>query len=166
MQRLLIGAAVAALAMSGPVWAQPAPSTAPPPGANAPAAAPSSALPNEMNRMPSGGRSTSSRGTGPATTAMPNTTAPGTPTAAGSAYPSTTNRMPAGGRATSERGTTGSVTRAHHRRHAVQSARTPSAGGQADQLNRQELTQLPGTNPTTMNRMSTGGRATSGGPSQ
>lgn len=166
MKRLLIGAAVAALAMSGPVWAQPAPSTAPAPGANAPAAAPTSPLPNEMNRMPSGGRPTSTRGTGPSTSAMPNTTTPSTPTAAGAAYPSTTNRMPAGGRATSERGTTHSVTRAHHRRHAVQSARNPSASGQANQLNRQELSQLPGSNPTTMNRMSTGGRATSGGPTQ
>ena len=76
------------------------------------------------------------------------------------------NRMPAGGRATSERGATGSVTRAHHRRHTVQSARQPSDAGAADQLNRQELSQLPGTNPTTMNRMSVGGRATSGGPNQ
>ena len=71
------------------------------------------------------------------------------------------NRMPAGGSATSERG---SGARAHHRRHAVQSAGSSSAGSQADQLNRQELSQLQGTNPTTMNRMSVGGKATSGGP--
>ena len=71
------------------------------------------------------------------------------------------NRMPAGGRATSERG---SRARAHHRRHAVQSAGKSSADTQANQLNRQELSQLQGTNPTTTNRMSVGGRATSGGP--
>jgi hypothetical protein len=71
------------------------------------------------------------------------------------------NRMPAGGSATSERG---SGARAHHRHHAVQSAGKSSAGSQADQLNRQELSQLQGTNPTTMNRMSVGGKATSGGP--
>lgn len=73
------------------------------------------------------------------------------------------NRMPAGGSATSERG---SGARAHHRRHAVQSAEKSSAGSQADQLNRQELSQLQGANPTTMNRMSVGGKATSGGPNQ
>ena len=73
------------------------------------------------------------------------------------------NRMPAGGSATSERG---SGARAHHRRHAVQSAGKSSAGSQADQLNRQELSQLQGANPTTMNRMSVGGKATSGGPNQ
>ena len=71
------------------------------------------------------------------------------------------NRMPAGGSATSERG---SGARAHHRRHAVQSAGKSSAGSQADQLNRQELSQLQGANPTTTNRMSVGGGATSGGP--
>ncbi len=73
------------------------------------------------------------------------------------------NRMPAGGSATSERG---SGARAHHRRPAVQSAGKSSAGSQADQLNRQELSQLQGANPTTMNRMSVGGKATSGGPNQ
>jgi hypothetical protein len=73
------------------------------------------------------------------------------------------NRMPAGGGATSERG---SGARAHHRRHPVQSASKSSAGSQADQLNRQELSQLQGANPTPMNRMSVGGRATSGGPNQ
>lgn len=76
------------------------------------------------------------------------------------------NRMPAGGRATSERGATGSVTRAHHRRHAAQAASAPSAGTSADELNRQELSQLQSGNPTTMNRMSVGGKATSGGPNQ
>lgn len=86
------------------------------------------------------------------------------------------NRMPAGGRATSERGAPGSVVRAHHRRHAVQSARhgaaggQPSAGDMANQLNQQELSQIQSgnatMNPTTTNRMSVGGRATSGGPTQ
>jgi hypothetical protein len=120
MRHLVMTAiAVTAIAVSAPIWAQPAPSTAPPPGANAPAA--------PVQSM---------------------------------------NRMPAGGRATSERGAAGSVTRAHHRRHVAQSARTPS-DNTADQLNRQELSQLPGAgNPTTMNRMSVGGRATSGGPNQ
>lgn len=81
------------------------------------------------------------------------------------------NRMPAGGRATSERGATGSVTRAHHRRHAVQSASRSSSDNSANQLNQQELSQIQGanptaqdTNPTTINRMPAGGRATSGGP--
>lgn len=76
------------------------------------------------------------------------------------------NRMPAGGRATSERGATGSVTRAHHRRHTTQSVTAPS-NNTADQLNRQGPSQSPGAgNPTTMNRMSVGGKATSGGPNQ
>jgi|SRR5271169_4128380 hypothetical protein len=69
------------------------------------------------------------------------------------------NRMPAGGRATSERGARGAAARGHHRGHAAH----PSAVSAADQLNRQELSQLQGTNPTTTNRMSVGGRATSGG---
>src|SRR5271170_8380396 len=51
------------------------------------------------------------------------------------------NRMPAGGRATSERG---SGARAPHRRHAAQSAGKSSVDSQADQLNRQELSQLQG----------------------
>ncbi len=170
MKHLLIGAAaVAALAISGPVWAQPAPSPASP-GATAPAPAPTSSLPSEMNRMPAAGRPTSERGTGP----VPGATAPsGMNMPPGMTMPATTtgpvqsiNRMPAGGRATSERGTTGSVTRAHHRRHAVQSAKNSSADSQADQLNRQELSQLQSANPTMMNRMSAGGKATSGGPHQ
>ena len=81
------------------------------------------------------------------------------------------NRMPAGGRATSERGNTGSVTRAHYRRHAVQSASRSSSDNSANQLNEQELSQIQGanptaqgTNPTTINRMPAGGRPTSGGP--
>jgi hypothetical protein len=128
MKHFLISAtAVAAIAISAPIWAQPAPSTGAQPGASAPA---------PVQPM---------------------------------------NRMPAGGRATSERGATGSVTRAHHRRHTVQSARNSSAGDAADQLNREELSQLqsgnsapmnPGANPTTTNRMSVGGRPTSGGPTQ
>src|SRR5271169_1284257 len=119
MKHFLISAvAVAALAIAAPARAQPAPS-APPPGASAPGPAAPSAMPNQMNRMPAGGRATSERGSG---------------------------------------------VRGHHRRHAVQSAGKSSAGSQADQLNRQELSQLQGTNPTTMNRMSVGGKATSGGP--
>lgn len=138
MKHLLIGSAiVAALAISAPVWAQPAPSN-PPPGAAAP---PPAAPPVQSS-----------------------------------------NRMPAGGPATSERGLPGSVERAHHRHHATHAhtththtghahtghaARQPSGGnGQADQLNRQELSQLQNGNPTTMNRMPAGGRATSGGPTQ
>ncbi len=121
MKHLLNGVAAAAalLVVAAPVWAQPAPSAAPP-SATAPAPATTSALPKQMNRMPAGGRATSSRGTGP-------------------------------------------VPRTHHRGHTGQAARNPSAGSAADQLNRQELSQLQGTNPTTMNRMPAGGRATSGG---
>jgi hypothetical protein len=119
MKHLLVGAAaVAALAIGAPAWAQPAPS-APPPAATmpAPAAAPVQSM----------------------------------------------NRMPAGGRATSERGMTGSVERAHHRSHAARPAKAPSADNSANRLNQQELSQLQGGNPTTMNRMPAGGRATSGG---
>jgi hypothetical protein len=93
----------------------------------------------------------------------PGASAPGP--AAPSAMPHQMNRMPAGGGATSERGT-GPLPRTHHPRHAGHAARTPSAGSQADQLNQQELSRLQGTNPTTMNRMSVGGKATSGGPNQ
>lgn len=99
----------------------------------------------------------------PSTAPPPGATAPAP--AAQSATPSQMNRMPAGGRATSNRGM-GTGTRAHHRRHAVELKSSSSAGSQADQLNRQELSQLQGTNPTTMNRMSVGGRATSGNPNQ
>ena len=81
--------------------------------------------------------------------------------------PNQMNRMPAGGRATSDRGTgTGSQTRAHHRRHAVQSARNPSAGGSAEQLNREEVARFQSNNPSSMNRMPAGGRATSGNTNQ
>ncbi len=76
MKHLLIGgAAVAALAIAAPVWAQPAPS-APPPGTSAPGPAAPSAMPNQMNRMPAGGRATSERGSGRCariTRAMPDT---------------------------------------------------------------------------------------------
>jgi hypothetical protein len=51
---------------------------------------------------------------------------------------------------------TGSVTRAHHRRHAVESARNQSAGTSADQLNQQELSTLQGDNPSQINRMPAG----------
>jgi hypothetical protein len=59
------------------------------------------------------------------------------------------NRMPAGGPPTSERGIPGSVERAHHRPHRVYRSHPTHAGypsaadNQADQLNRQELSQLP-----------------------
>ncbi len=101
----------------------------------------------------------------PATSPPPGATAPAPPA-------QSMNRMPAGGRATSERGATGSVTRTRHRQHTAQSAHHTSGhasaggGGTADQLNRQELSQVQGGNPTTMNRMPAGGRATSGGPTQ
>ena len=165
MKHLLIGvAAVAALAISAPARSQPAPSTTLP-GTNVPAPTAPSALPSQMNRMPTGGRATSNRGMGTATGATTGVNTPAGAVGAG-AYPSSIHRMPAGGRATSERGSTGSVVHAHHRRHAAQSAKNTSAGGQADQLNRQELSQLQATNPTTMNRMSVGGKATSGGTNQ
>jgi hypothetical protein len=88
------------------------------------------------------------------------------------------NRMPAGGRATSERGVPGSVERSHHRRHATHATHTTHSSraqstGNAAQLNRQELGNIQSGNqgqsgnesgnPTTTNRMSVGGRATSGG---
>jgi hypothetical protein len=157
---LVIGMAAAAVAISGPVWAQPAPSTAPP-GASSTAPSVPNALPSQMNRMPGGGRATSNRETGSSGTA-PATTSPGmtSPTTTG-ALPHQMNRMSVGGRATSNRGT-GPSTRAHHRRHAVESARSNSSGTAADELNRQELSQLQSENPSTMNRMSVGGKATSG----
>lgn len=140
MKRFVIGAAtIAAMAFCAQGWAQPAPAANPPPGATAPAAPPPAANVPAEHVQPS-------------------------------------NRMPAGGRATSERGAPGSVVRAHHRRHAAQSARhgatggQPSAGDMANQLNQQELSQIQSgnatMNPTTTNRMSVGGRATSGGPTQ
>ena len=52
---------------------------------------------------------------------------PGPATAAPSAPAQEMNRMPAGGKATSERGQTGSVTRAHHRRHYAKKSSTSSA---------------------------------------
>jgi hypothetical protein len=65
-------------------------------------------------------------------------------------------------------GHTGSVTRAHHRRHAVQSARNKSvgSGSSANQLNREELERSQATNPSSMNRMPAGGRSTSGKTTQ
>jgi hypothetical protein len=124
MKRIFVGmAAAAALAISAPVRAQPAPSTAPP-SANTPAP-PATSAPSQMNRMPAGGRATSDRGMG-----------------------------------------TGSRTRAHHQRHAVQSVRNPSAGGSAEQLNREEVARFQSSNPSSMNRMPAGGRATSGNTNQ
>jgi hypothetical protein len=77
------------------------------------------------------------------------------------------NRMPAAGRVTSERGLTGPVERAHHRRHATYHASQAQSQGVANQLNQQESkiqsgNQPPGGNPTTLNRMPIGGKATSG----
>jgi hypothetical protein len=67
-----------------------------------------------------------------------------TPTPPATSAPSQMNRMPAGGRATSDRGMgTGSRTHAHHQRHATQSVRNSSAGGSAEQLNRERSRPLP-----------------------
>jgi hypothetical protein len=94
-------------------------------------------------------------------TPSPSANTPAPP--ATSEAPSQMNRMPAGGRATSDRGMgTGSSTRAHHRRHAVHAARNPSSGSSADQLNREEVARFQSNNPSSMNRMPAGGRATSG----
>lgn len=73
------------------------------------------------------------------------------------------NRMSTGGKATSERGAPASVSRAHHRHHTAKSVRNTSGGDVANQLNRQELANIQSTNPTTMNRMESGGKPTSGG---
>ena len=98
-------------------------------------------------------------------TAQPSANTPAPP--ATSALPSQMNRMPAGGRATSDRGMgTGSRTGAHHQRHAVQSVRNPSAGDPAEQLNREEVARFQSNNPSSMNRMPAGGRATSGNTNQ
>ena len=143
MKHLLNGVVVVgALAIAAPVWAQ----------------------------NPSGGNSMGMPGPNPGGPGMTpySTGAPPAPAPAAEP-PSQMNRMPAGGRATSDRGMgTGSATRAHHRRHAAQTARNPSADSSAEQLNQQELSNLqatnptPTTNPTTMNRMPAGGRPTSG----
>src|SRR5579862_2146705 len=96
------------------------------------------------------------------------------PAASAPAPAQSLNRMPAGGRATSERGQPGSVVRAHHRRHMTHASRMTSHDT-TNQLNQQELARIQSANqgpageqgnPTTMNRMSVGGRATSGGPTQ
>jgi len=65
-------------------------------------------------------------------------------------------------------GQVGSPTRAHHRRHAVQSARHKStgSGSSANQLNQEELARFQANNPSSMNRMPAGGRATSGKTTQ
>ncbi len=121
MKRMLIGAAAsAALFVCGPIWAQPAPTAAPPAGAQAAAPAP------------------------------------------------TMNRMPAGGRATSDRGATGAAAQARHRRHGARPAKSKSAsgGGEASQLNAQELQRVQSSETAPMNRMPAGGRATSGGTRQ
>ena len=167
MKHLLIGVAVvAALAISAPVWAQPAnpsggnslgtpgPNTGGPgltpysTGAPPPAAAPS-------GRMPAGGRMTSEPTNIPAT-------------------PSASDRISA------------TPPMHHHARRATNrkvAGRPQLTGSSADQLNQEELSRLqtgntsmpaappapemsPGAsaNPNQPNRMSTGGRATSGGP--
>ena len=97
-------------------------------------------------------------------TAPPSANTPAPPAASA---PSQMNRMPAGGRATSDRGIgTGSRTHPHHPRHATQSVRNSSAGGSAEQLNREEVTRFQSNNPSSMNRMPAGGRATSGNTNQ
>jgi hypothetical protein len=137
VKHLFNGAAVvAALAIAAPVWAQ---------------------NPSGGNSMGMPGPSPGGPGLTPYSAGAPPAPAPAAET------PSQMNRMPAGGRATSDRGVgTGSKTSAHHHRHAVQTARNPSADNSADQVNQQELSTLPAANPTTMNRMPAGGRATSG----
>jgi hypothetical protein len=82
-----------------------------------------------------------------------------------------TSMAPSGTNATApaaSTGHTGSVTRAHHRRHAVHSARNNSSGSgsSANQLNRGELEKFQATNPSSMNRMPAGGRPTSGNTTQ
>ena len=110
---------------------------------------------------PSGGNSMGMPGPSPGGAGLTPYSAGAPPAPAPAAEPpSRMNRMPTGGRATSDRGV-GTGSRAHHPRHAVQTTRNPSADNSADQLNQQELSTLPA-NPTTMNRMPAGGRATSG----
>ena len=143
MKHLLTGVAViAALAISAPVWAQPA--------------------------NPSGGNSLGTPG--------PNPGGPGlTPYSTGAPSASDT--------------TSATPPMHHHARkasHGKMAGRQQSTGSTANQLNQEELARLqagntsmpaasemsPGTpsapgasaNPSQMNRMSTGGRATSGGP--
>jgi hypothetical protein len=119
---LIAASAIVAIAVSTPLWAQPAPGNPPPSGAQAAAPVQSA------------------------------------------------NRMPAGGRVTSERGLTGAVERAHHRRHATHAAARASQAqlGVADQLNGQEFAKIQSGNqpqsgnPSTLNRMPIGGKATSG----
>ncbi len=82
--------------------------------------------------------------------------APATPAPSTAAPAQEMNRMPAGGKATSERGQTGSVTRAHHRRHTARSTKSKHVSTSAAQ------TPSPAANPTTTNRMPAGGGATSG----
>lgn len=134
MKHLLNGVAVAAaLVIAAPVWAQ---------------------NPSGANSMGTPGTNPSGPGLTPYSAGAPSASAPA------AEPPSQMNRMSAGGRATSDRGV-GTGSRAHHQRHAVQTTRNSSADNSANQLNQQELSTLP-VNPTTMNRMPAGGRATSG----
>jgi len=99
----------------------------------------------------------------------PSTAPPGadTPAPPATSAPGQMHRMPAGGRATSDRATgTGSRRHAHHQRHATQSVRNSSAGSSAEQLNREEVARFQSGNPSSMNRMPAGGRATSGNTNQ
>jgi len=90
-----------------------------------------------------------------------------TPAPPATSAPSQMNRMPAGGRATSDRGMgTGSRTHPGHQRHAIQSVRNSPAGGSAEQLNREEVARFQSNNPSSMNRIPAGGRATSGNTNQ
>lgn len=170
MKHLLTGVAVvAALAISAPVWAQPAnPSGGnsmgtPGPNSGGPGLTPystgaSPSPPAPSGRMPAGGRMTSEP-----------TNIPSTPSAS-----DTTSATPP---------------MHHHARkasHGRMAGRPQLTGDTADQLNQEELARLqsgntsmpaasemspgapsaPGAsaNPNQLNRMSTGGRATSGGP--
>lgn len=95
---------------------------------------------------------------------------PQQPPSTAPAHVQSTNRMPAGGKVISDRGMPSAVERAHMRHHAarhhtVQTARS-ATDHSANQLNQQERSSLPSSNPTTMNRMSVGGKPTSGGTGQ
>ncbi len=96
-----------------------------------------------------------------AQTSAPNAAAPPAAAPPSAAAPvQEMNRMSTGGKATSERGATGSAARAHHPRHtAHHSTKKPSSATSADQSSTSSSA-----NPTATNRMSVGGKATSGGP--
>jgi hypothetical protein len=89
------------------------------------------------------------------------------------AQPAASTTPPAAYSGSSPRGETSAERAApshhmHHPRHAAAYhgvGRRPGQGA-ADELNRQELTRLDRTSPTSVNRMSTGGRVISGGTSR